>query len=218
MRRSALLAAALLSLPPAGASAQAAPDPFAALERAGAVYRAARAVCADFRQTLSVPLLGQERTGQGRLCSQQPNKFSMRFTSPAQDVVIADGTWLWVYQPSADAKQVLRAPLAGGPRGIDFYAEFLDSPRTKYRAEHRGRETLAGRTVEHVVLTPLQPANYRTAELWIDVQDAHVRQVVIREENGSVRTLALSGVQVNPSLAADAFRFTPPAGTQVISR
>ena len=52
-------------------------------------------------------------------------------------------------------------------------------------AQPAGLETLDGRAVEHVELTPLQPASYRTAELWIDVQDAHVRKVVIREENAA---------------------------------
>jgi outer membrane lipoprotein carrier protein len=215
-----ILAVAVLALVlrPSGAAAQAAPDPFAILEGAGRVYRAASAVCADFRQTLTVPLLGEDRTGQGRLCSRQPNKFSMRFTQPAGDVVVADGSWLWVYQPSSDAKQVLRAPLATGPRGIDFYAEFLDAPRAKYRAEHRGRETIEGRSVDHVVLTPLTAAPYRTAELWIDAQGSHVRRVVIREENGTVRTITLGAVQANPTLAADVFTFTPPTGAQVITR
>ena len=218
MRIAVLAVALVLSASPTAIGAQSAPDPFAVLEAAGRVYRAASAVCADFRQTLSVPLLGEDRTGQGRLCSQRPNKFSMRFTQPAGDVVVADGSWLWVYQPSSDPKQVLRAALAGGPRGIDFYAEFLDAPRSKYRAEHRGRETLAGRTGDHLVLTPLQAAPYRTAELWIDAGDHHVRKVVIREENGSVRTITLGGIQANPTLSGDTFRFTPPAGAQVVTR
>ena len=96
--------------------------------------------------------------------------------------------------------------------------EFLDAPRAKYRAELRGRETVAGQALDHVVLTPLRAAPYRSAELWIDPQGAQVRKVVIREENGTVRTITLGAVQANPSLAADVFSFTPPAGAQVITR
>ena len=210
-----VLAVTVLHVPVA---AQAASDPFAPIEAASRVYRGAAAVCSDFRQVLSVPLLGEDRTGQGRLCSRQPNQFSMRFTQPAGDLVVADGSWLWVYQPSSDAKQVLRSALATGPRGIDFYAEFLDAPRTKYRAELKGRETLDGRSVDHVLLTPLRAAPYRSAELWIDPQGAHLRKVVIREENGTVRTITLSAVQANAALATDVFRFTPPTGAQVITR
>ena len=220
VRNIALTAALALSVPPSGAAAQAsnsAPDPFAVLEEAGRVYRAAPAVCADFRQTLTVPLLGEDRTGRGRLCSQPPDRFAMRFAEPPGDLVVADGSWLWLYQPSTDAKQVLRSDLVGGPRGIDFYREFLAEPRTKSRAEYRAREMLDGRAAHHLVLTPVRPAPYRSAELWLDEGDGHVRKVVIREENGAVRTITLGRVEVGAP-SPDFFRFTPPAGVHVITR
>ena len=218
MRRLALtcLAVALL-LPPPPARGQSPPDPLALVEAAGRVYREVAGICADFRQVLSVPLLGEDRKGRGRLCTQQPDRFAMRFTEPAGDLVVADGEWLWLYMPSTDARQVLRFPLAAGPRGVDFYREFLEAPREKYRSEYRGRETVDGTLAHHVVLTPLQAAPYRTAELWIAAEEALLCQVVIREQNGSVRTVTLSAIEVSPGLGADVFRFTPPTGAQVIT-
>ena len=82
----------------------------------------------------------------------------------------------------------------------------------------RERDEQTLRALDHVVLTPLRAAPYRTAELWIDPQGAQVRKVVIREENGTVRTITLGAVQANPSLGADVFSFTPPTGAQVITR
>jgi outer membrane lipoprotein-sorting protein len=143
---------ALLAAPPHAAPqgtarpAAARPDAFATLESAGKTYRAASTVCADFKQTLSVPLLGQDVSGSGRLCTKQPNLFAMRFTQPSGDVYLADGTWMWMYTPSTDAKQVLRWRMTQGPRGVDLYREFLDAPRSKYRAEYKGKETVAGKS------------------------------------------------------------------------
>ena len=153
VRNIAIAAALALSVPPSGAWAQgsnSAPDPLAVLEEAGRAYHAVPAVCAEFRQTLTVPLLDEDRAGRGRLCSQPPDRFAMRFAEPPGDLVVADGRWLWLYQPSADARQVLRSELVGGPRGIDFYREFLAAPRTKSRAEYRGRATLDGRAARAV--------------------------------------------------------------------
>lgn len=213
------LLVALVAAPPSGSAQGAArTDPFAVLETAGRTYRAATALCADFRQTLTVPLLGEERAGRGRLCTKQPGLFSMRFTEPRGDVLLADGTYLWMYTPSTDARQVLRWRMTQGPRGVDFYREFLDSPRQKYRAEYKGRETVAGRAAHRILLTPMQRAPYRSADIWIDAQGAQLRQVQIREENGSVRTVTLSAVDARTAPPKGAFTFTPPAGTQVISR
>jgi len=48
------------------------------LESAAIHYRGIDALCADFTQHLLVPLLGEDRTGVGRLCQAQPNRFAMR--------------------------------------------------------------------------------------------------------------------------------------------
>jgi outer membrane lipoprotein-sorting protein len=193
-------------------------DAFTLLESAGRVYRASEGMCAEFKQVLSVPLLGEDIEGEGRLCTRQPGLFSMRFAVPAGDVLLADGTWFWVYRPSSDPAQVLRSALATGPRGVDFYSEFLNTPRDKYRAEYQGKETIAGNAVHRIALTPSHPAPYRSAVLWIESDASLLRKVEITEENGSVRTVTLDAVDVNPHLGADAFRFNPPVGARVITR
>jgi outer membrane lipoprotein-sorting protein len=212
-----VLLSALLASPSTGAAqTPARPDPFALLESASADYKQrSGGTCSEFRQTLSIPLLGDERRGRGRVCSRAPGSFAMRFAEPPGDLLVADGTWFWMYTPSTDAKQVLKWRLNQGPQGVDFYREFLDQPRTKYRAEYKGRETVDGKATHRVSLTPLKAAPYRSADLWVDVGGSALRQIQIREENGSVRTVTL-GAGSAPT--GDVFSFTPPAGTQVISR
>lgn len=214
----ALLSALLAHAPSARAQASSRPDAFAVLESAGRTYRSAASLCTDFRQTLAVPLLGDERTGRGRLCTKQPGLFSMRFTEPRGDLLLADGTWMWMYTPSTDVKQVLRWRIAQGPRGVDFYREFLDAPREKYRAEYKARETVGGKATHRLHLTPVRPAPYKDADVWVDVDGARLRQVQLREENGSVRTITLGPTEARSAPPAGVFSFTPPAGTQVITR
>ena len=223
MRRSLVTLMSLLALAPTGVDAQpratgAAPDAYALLESAGRAYGATSALCADFRQTLTVPLLGEERKGAGRLCTKKPDLFSMRFSEPKGDVVLADGKFFWLYTPSTDAKQVLKFPETQGPRGIDFYQEFLSTPRQKYKAVYKGRETIGGKTTDRIELTPLQQAPYKNADVWLDAQGSLLRQVQVREENGSVRTVTLDATDTQTAPPPGAFTFTPPAGTQVISR
>lgn len=215
----ASLATLLVSaIVPRAASAQS-PDPAPILGRAAGLYEAAGAMCADFRQVLSVPLLDQEAEGRGRLCQRRPSFFSMRFREPAGDLVVVDGEHVWVYYPSRDPEQVLRFPLtaAADGRALDLHREFLEDAPEKYELEYRGTEDIDGVPTHRILLRPKRPARYREAVVWIEVARSLVRRIEVREENGSVRTIHLSGIELDPSIPEGTFSFTPPPGTRVIT-
>lgn len=217
--RGRLSSAALVALVglamPSGVRAQ---DAGAILQAAADAYGRIHTLCADFTQELSVPLLGEERTGLGRMCQSQPDRFAMRFTQPAGDLIVADGTWVWVYYPSLDDKQVIKFPLAQGARSFDFHREFLDDPASKYDATYQGRATVGEHAVHRIRLVPRANASYEAAVISIDVAEPVLRQVRVEEENGSVRTVTLEAIDTQPELGSDWFTFTPPPGAVVITR
>lgn len=188
------------------------------LEGASTRYRAARSLCADFTQTLTVPLLDQESRGSGTLCQEQPDRFAMRFDDPAGDAVVMDGTWVWIYYKSANPGTVLRVPVAEAPGGFDLHREFLEDPGSKYRATYEGADEVAGRKTHRIRLVPLSPQAYQAAVVWLDEEDGLLRQVRIEDENESVRTVTLSNVALDPRIPEGFFVFTPPPGAQIISR
>ncbi len=210
--------AALGTALPRPARAQTSPDPMAVLERASAHYARAHALCADFVQTVDNPMLHQTTNSHGELCQRQPDLFSMRFAEPDGDLVVADGTYLWVYYPSMEPKQVFRSDLDKSGQSFDFHKEFLDNPRDKYTGTYVGRETLDGAAVDHVKLIPKADMAYESAELWIGVKDPTVRKLVVHEKSGMTRTVVLSHVRFDPPIAAGTFAFTPPPGVRVIAR
>ncbi len=198
---------------------QEAADPLVILERASGEYSALTGFCADFRQTLTSPLLNQVTRSRGRMCQQQPDRFSMRFTDPEGDLVIADGEWLWVYFPSSDAGQVIRSPMISGGQGrFDFHREFLSDPGTRYAPAYLRTEEIDGAPSHVIRLVPRQPSAYREAQVWIDEGTWFIRRTEIEEENGNLREVQLAGFEPNPQLGSEAFRFTPPRGVQVITR
>lgn len=205
--------------PGAAFAMQEAADPVAILERASGEYSGLAGFCADFRQTLTSPLLNQVTRSRGRMCQQQPDRFSMRFTDPEGDLVIADGEWLWVYFPSSDAGQVIRSPMTSGGRGgFDFHREFLSDPGTRYAPAYLRGEELDGAATHVIRLIPRQPSAYREARVWIDEYTWFIRRAEIEEENGNLREVQLAGFDPNPQLGTGAFLFTPPRGVQVITR
>jgi outer membrane lipoprotein carrier protein len=187
------------------------------LDEASRRFAEIRGVCAEFVQEIQVPLLDEERTSRGRLCQMRPNLFRMDFTDPDGDEIVADGEHFWLYYRSMNPRQVIRMPLDPERGGLDFYREFLDDAGEKYEMRLEGRETVTGRETLRIHLTPRAQRGYRDATVWIDPTSHLIRRIEVREENGSVRRVTMSELQVDPGLDASKFTFTPPPGVHVVS-
>ena len=194
------------------------PKALSLMEEAGARYREISAFCADFDQTLAVPLLKETTHSKGSLCQEKPNLFAMRFTDPQGDLLVADGDFFWVYYPSSDPRQVLQFDMAVQPGGLDFHREFLEAPATKYDMEYLGEEPLSGRATHMISLKPREPSGFQEAWIWLDSQRSLIVQARIGMEDGSVRTVTLSNIRLDPPADPERFHFVPPPGAQVIRR
>ena len=100
---------------------------------------------------------------------------------------------------------------------IDFRRAFLDAPADKYEVEYGGTESVGGTDAHVVVLRPKARAAFVQATVWIESARLLIRRVEIREENGSVRTIALDNIEVDPVVPEGTFTFTPPPGVRVIT-
>lgn len=186
---------------------------------AARAYAGVRSLQADFAQKTTNPVLGRETTSRGTIYQRRPDRFLMKFSQPDGDRIVADGEHIWVYYPSADPGQVIRAPVsAAGAGGVDLQAQFVGDPTTRFAATLNGTEAVGGRDAWVVTLDPRANAPYSKLKVWIDRRDHLVRRFEITELNGVVRHFDLSNLRTNLSLSDDVFRFTPPDGVRVIDR
>jgi len=190
----------------------------AILRHAAAAYRAVRSLRAGFVQVVKNPLLGGAITSKGTIYQRRPDRFLMKFSDPAGDVLVSDGQWFWIYYPSVDPKQVIRTPAAGAGQAVDLQAQFLGDPERRFSARLEGREAVAGRQAYVLDLTPRGSEAFKALKLWIDPDDYLVRRFEITEQNGSVRHLELSDLRVNVAAGDALFRFAPPAGAHIVTR
>ncbi len=191
----------------------------AVLRRASEAYDAVTSLQADFVQTARNPLLGTRVTSRGTLYQRRPDRFLMKFSDPAGDVIVSDGQYIWVYYPSVDEDQVMRAPAgAAGAGGVDLQAQFLGDPVARFRSELHGKEEVGGRPAYVLTMVPREPMGYRSLKVWVDAGDYLVRRFEIVEDNGVTRHLELSGLRLNASLDDSLFRFTPPPGARIVQR
>jgi outer membrane lipoprotein carrier protein len=195
-------------------------DPWPILDRASASFDAIKTLQADFTQIIVNPMLGDPDTTRGKLYQQKPNAFAMRFSEPKNDRIVADGRYLWLYTPSSTPGQVIRSAIpANGTTGPNLIGQFLQKPRDRYAAKYVRADSGAAGVFDVVALTPRgTDLPYTAATLWISRKDALVRRLEIVETSGQTRTIALRNVVVNGPIASREFKFSPPAGLQVVDQ
>lgn len=217
MIRRMLLLLGLLALAPAAARAQ---DANALVGRSSRVYRSLTSLTADFVQLIDNPMIDSAES-RGTLVQAGPDKLAMRFTDPPGEAVIIDGRSVWVYTPSTTPGQVIRMSVpSGGPvYGYNMLAWLLDRPAERYTASYLQADVVGGRSMDVVELVPAVPdLPFEKAVLWLDRADGIPRRLEITEHSGATRTLTLSKVRVNRSIADSTFRFQVPSGVRVVDQ
>jgi outer membrane lipoprotein carrier protein len=189
------------------------------LERAERAYRAARSFQAEFRQTIINPMLGGPEESRGVLFLEPPRRFAMRFTEPAGDRIVADGTWLWIYAPTSVPDQVIRQPVPeAGTATPNLVAQFVDRPLERYTARFIRSEVIGGETVDVVRLDPRRPdLPFRSAHIAVARSDGLLRRIALVELSGQRRTITFENIRTDAAIVASEFRFEPAPGVRVVT-
>jgi outer membrane lipoprotein carrier protein len=192
------------------------------LTRAHTAYEHVSTVKASFEQILTSGLTGDTSNAKGEMLQLRPDRLSVKFIEPAGDRIVADGTWLWVYAPSATPGQVIKMPLAGNDdneaAAVDFVREFTDSPRTRFDVTLGKADTALGHKAHILVLVPKKPGQYTMATVWVDDDDGIVRQFQVVDGTGSTRRIRFTKLAFNVPVDKSQFSYTPPSGVKIVDR
>ena len=192
----------------------------ASVDKAVAAWKNVKSLRGSFEQVLNNPLMRSTATAKGTFAQQQPNKLAVRFTDPAGDAIIADGTNLWVFLQQAAPGQVLKRPISDRMASPIDIGQFLDAPETRYDIVAKGAEPVGDRPARAILLTPKKGVDvpFTKATVWIDDADGLIRQFEVTESTGLVRRIRLTKLNVNAVIAPSEFRFVVPKGVRVVER
>lgn len=210
------LALALATLAAGSAQAQ---DPVPILERSAAVYRDLGSVTARFDQVVDNKMLGRLES-HGMLYQKGQSLLALRFEDPPTEAIVADGTYIWIYTPSATPNQVTRIPLPSVPTyGINVLSWILDRPAERYRASYRERATVRTHAVDVIDLEPRDSTlPFVRAAVWLDAESALPRRVELIERSGTHRVFTLWQFRLNRELPPETFAFRVPHGVSIVDQ
>lgn len=157
--------------------------------------------------------MGMTRTESGTLFLRKPGRMLWQYSTPAGKIFLLDGKYGWLYT-KGDA-QIQRIP-----------AKELDDLRSPLRfllGHTELEKELTGLKLEGVsnglyTLTGLpkgQENRVTRLELTVTAAGA-ISTIEIQEVDGATTRFTFTGEQPNPSIPAEMFHFTPPAGVPVV--
>ena len=166
---------------------------------------------AQFTQTVTSPDGAKKKTSSGSFEFARPNRFRFAYTKPFEQVIVADGQKVWIYD--ADLNQVSSrklsaaigatpaALLAGGNLEKDFTLSALPA--------QDGLEWAAAKPKAKESAFDMLKVGFRGKEL---------AAVEIVDSFGQRSLLQFSQFKPNVATAAEAFKFVVPKGADVVEQ
>lgn len=177
-------------------------------------YEATRTLAADFRQTIESPTLATPLESKGTVAFEKPNRMRWEYQEPDKQLIVGDGTVLWIYQP--DDKQAIKAPLGEvfqSTTPVSFLAGLGHIDRD-FIATLEKEE--ADRWVLRLVPKAKGEKNFGTLVLVVRKSDAGVDEARVTDALGTTTRLFLFGEKRNVELDPKLFTFIPPPGVDVV--
>lgn len=209
---SILAASLVLIAPPEAVSLG--QDADAIADRADRALAALQSLQADFVQRAVNPILEKTEIGHGTLYYRAPGRYRIDYRYPAGDVVVDDGTWVWIYLPSSQPGQVIRQP-ADGSGGANPLT-YLRDLRTLYDASLAGSDAVSGEVSDHLALSPRSDdAPFTAVDVWVGRDSGLLRQVRTRTPDGIEKSYTFTALRRGAPVPDSRFRFSPPPGVEV---
>lgn len=216
----ALLAAAVPMFATDGSAQQAQALPAAkaadVLTKVQAFYDKTTSFTAEFSQEFFVKSHNVKKQSKGKVTFAKPGKMHWDYSEPKDNKVVSDGSILKVYEAAnkqmfeqnVDKSQypaALSFLVGGGKLGEVFNFELYEGAAMNFP----GGQVLVG--------TPKTPSPaYQKVLFYVDSASSQIRRVLIVDGQGNRNRFDFENPKVNEAVTDDRFKFTPPAGTQVI--
>lgn len=163
-----------------------------------------------FEQTVVAKSGRRPQQAAGNFAYARPGRFHWEYNQPYRQVLVGDGTRLWTWDPDLNQVTVreIGEALGATPAAILFGSGELEE----------GFELADGGSDSGLSWVEARPKKTESGfeSLRIGLQDGQLRQMEMRDNFGQTTLIRFTRLQPNPQLDTNRFRFTPPAGADVI--
>lgn len=166
------------------------------------------ALQAEFKQ---YELTSDNRTveeNSGTVWMQAPDLFKWHYQEPFEQLIVADGAQVWVYDE--DLQQVTVKSQKNNLNPI--YVIINEELSTRYYdISYEGNQD----HLDWVKLTPKEDSN-EVNNVMLGIEENQLRSIHVNNQLDQTLVFEFSALERNPDLPKDTFKFSPPEGVDVV--
>lgn len=171
----------------------------------------------EFQQTVTSPARAGEaprvKNSSGNFEFQRPGKFRFHYKKPFEQLIMADGTHLWIYD--ADLNQATQrkqaSAFANTPAALIASATDLSALRAEFTLENAPEKD----GLSWVLARP-KAADSSLQTVRIGFKGDALEQLDITDSFGQRSLIRFSAMQLNLNLPASSFQFSLPKGAELL--
>lgn len=167
-----------------------------------------------FFQTSTLKAMEIQETASGKLQVKRPGMMRWDYEKPDKQIIVSDGTHLWVYRPEDNQVLVGRAPsFFGEGKGAGFLSD-IKSVRKNFSITMEKKE--GGKSYRLKLVPKNQTQDLSRVFLEVSPDTFEVMEVITYNLYDDETRIELTDYSYNENLGDDIFRFEIPDGTDVI--
>ncbi len=169
---------------------------------------------AQFDQYSTIKSMDITDTATGKLYIRRPGKMRWEYEKPEPQIIISDGSQLWIYRPNDKQVIIGKAPVFfGDGKGISFLSD-IKILRENFTASLEPDDD-QGNAVIKLIPQKKNP-DVEVIYMAVSRNTSDIIYAVTRNAYGDETRIELSGFEFSDSLNPDLFTFTVPPETDIL--
>lgn len=154
-----------------------------------------------------------KQNSKGTVYLLRPGRFRWEYAAPDSHQIVADGKNVWVYDVELDQVTVkpMTQALSAAPVGMLLNRQPVEQQFAVEPMEAENSKLAWFRLKPHK-----KDSDFTTMDLGLSEQG--VQEMVLGDKFGQQTYIHFQGMKLDPSIDANRFKFTPPAGVDVIGK
>ncbi len=144
----------------------------------------------------------------GTVWMQTPDQFRWHYQDPIEQLIVADGKQVWVYDEDLEQVTVKKQSNELNPIYVIINDELSQQ---HYAIKH----VTTDKTIDWISLTPRERSE-EVKFVWLAVENNLITTIKVFNNFDQVMVFEFHQIEKNPELVKDLFQFTPAEGVDVI--